>query len=114
MAGLRLIARVVSVEVEQVTLDMAEPVANGWGGGRLRWLDGANGGLASEVLASSGAVVTLAEPPAFVVAAGTRVSIEDGCDKLFATCRDRFANLANFRGEPHLPGVDLLTRYPGE
>ena len=20
---------------------------------------------------------------------------------------------ANFRGEPHLPGMDLLTRYPG-
>ena len=33
--------------------------------------------------------------------------------KLFATCRDRFANAQNFRGEPHLPGNDLLTRYPG-
>ncbi|MBS0285228.1 MAG: hypothetical protein JSS15_12490 [Proteobacteria bacterium] len=22
-------------------------------------------------------------------------------------------NAANFRGEPYLPGIDLLTRYPG-
>ena len=41
------------------------------------------------------------------------VSLTEGCDKRFATCRTRFANSANFRGEPHLPGNDLLTRYPG-
>jgi uncharacterized phage protein (TIGR02218 family) len=37
----------------------------------------------------------------------------EGCDKRLETCRDRFANTLNFRGEPHLPGNDLLTRYPG-
>lgn len=31
-----------------------------------------------------------------------------------ANRRERFANALNFRGEPHLPGVDLLTRYPAE
>ena len=25
----------------------------------------------------------------------------------------RFANAATCRGEPYLPGIDLLTRYPG-
>ena len=34
-------------------------------------------------------------------------------DGLLATCAGRFANAVNFRGEPHLPGMDLLTRYPG-
>ncbi len=33
--------------------------------------------------------------------------------KQLATCRTRFANAVNFRGEAHLPGNDLLTRYPG-
>nr|WP_232014937.1 phage BR0599 family protein [Sphingopyxis sp. EG6] len=33
--------------------------------------------------------------------------------KQLATCRERFANAINFRGEAHLPGNDLLTRYPG-
>ncbi|MBN8804942.1 MAG: phage BR0599 family protein, partial [Sphingopyxis terrae] len=30
-----------------------------------------------------------------------------------ATGRSRFSNAVNFRGEAHLPGNDLLTRYPG-
>ncbi len=41
------------------------------------------------------------------------VELIEGCDRQLATCRDRFANIANFRGEPHLPGNDLLTRYGG-
>lgn len=29
-----------------------------------------------------------------------------GCDRSFATCRDRFGNALNFRGFPHMPGND--------
>ena len=57
--------------------------------------------------------VTLRAPPRLVVEAGVLVELIEGCDKRFETCRDRFANALNFRGEPHLPGIDLLTRYPG-
>ena len=35
-----------------------------------------------------------------------------GCDRALATCRDRFANVANFRGFPHIPGNDFVLRYP--
>jgi uncharacterized phage protein (TIGR02218 family) len=114
MAGRIGLAHVSAAEGEVLTLDRSEPVANGWGGGVLRWLDGANGGLSASVLTSSGSVVTLSEPPPFAVEAGVRVEIREGCDKRFETCRTRFGNALNFRGEPHLPGVDLLTRYPGE
>ena len=55
----------------------------------------------------------LRDPPRFAPAVGDMVEIMEGCDKSFATCTARFANAANFRGEPHLPGMDLLTRYPG-
>ena len=55
----------------------------------------------------------LADPPTGPVAEGARVMLTQGCNKNFATCRDRFANAVNFRGEPYLPGNDLLTRYPG-
>ena len=41
------------------------------------------------------------------------VELIEGCDKSLATCAARFGNAANFRGEPYLPGMDLLTRYPG-
>lgn len=53
------------------------------------------------------------EVPSFAVASTVRVRLIEGCDKQLATCRDRFANPVNFRGEAHLPGNDLLTRYPG-
>ena len=57
--------------------------------------------------------VTLADPPAFAVAAGTLALLTEGCDRQMATCAGRFGNGVNFRGEPYLPGMDLLTRYPG-
>lgn len=114
LAGRTVVARTLSAAGASVTVDRAEPVANGWGWGRLRWLDGRNGGLVQPVLASAGSTLTLAAPPRFAVIPGTRVELVEGCDKSFDTCRTRFANAANFRGEPHLPGLDLLTRYPGE
>lgn len=114
MAGRTRFARVVAVDGAVVTLDAAEPVADGWGGGRLRWLGGPNTGLDARVLRSEGASVTLATMPAFAVTAGTLIEIAEGCDKTLATCAGRFGNAVNFRGEPYLPGIDLLTRYPGQ
>ncbi len=114
LAGRRTVARVTGVADDALTLSVGEPEPNGWGDGVLRWLDGPNAGLAGEIRASAGSVVELAEPPHFAPAVGERVKLIQGCDKRFATCRDRFGNAANFRGEPHLPGIDLLTRYPGE
>ena len=56
--------------------------------------------------------VTLRAPPRFD-GTGALVELTQGCDKLLATCAGRFGNAVNFRGEPWLPGIDLLTRYPG-
>lgn len=113
MAGRTRLTRVVAVPAEDV-VEVAEAGAGDeYGFGRLRWLGGANSGLVSEVLRSAGAVLTLTEPPIFPPAAGDLVEISEGCDRILATCAGRFANVLNFRGEPHLPGIDLLTRYPG-
>lgn len=112
MAGRRCWARVVAVEGRAVTLD--RDGADGiHAGGRLRWFEGANGGLEGWVAASAGDTVSLRAEPAFAVAAGALVELIEGCDKTIATCAGRFGNAANFRGEPYLPGMDLLTRYPG-
>ncbi|WP_298292051.1 DUF2163 domain-containing protein [uncultured Litoreibacter sp.] len=43
---------------------------------------------------------------------GDVVTLEAGCDKRKETCRLKFANLANFRGFPHIPGEDWLVGYP--
>jgi uncharacterized phage protein (TIGR02218 family) len=113
MAGRTRLTRIAAVPAEDV-VELAEAGAGGdYSFGRLRWLGGPNSGLSSEVLRSAGAVLTLAEPPAFPPAVGDLVQISEGCDRILATCAVRFANAANFRGEPHLPGIDLLTRYPG-
>lgn len=104
------VRRVVAVEGRMVTLDAAAP---GMAFGNLVWLEGANCGLASPVITVEAAVVHLAEAPAFAVAEPVRVRLTEGCDKQLSTCRDRFSNAVNFRGEAHLPGNDLLTRYPG-
>ena len=110
MAARRRFARVVAASGMAVTVDVSA-VDGAYVAGTLRWLDGANSGIDSRVVASSGAALTLREPPYFAVSPGTRVELIEGCDRRFSTCVNRFANAANFRGEPHLPGNDLLTRY---
>jgi uncharacterized phage protein (TIGR02218 family) len=77
--------------------------------GQLLVLDGVSAGLERRLLAEDEDWLLLDEPLALAV--GDRVLIREGCDKRFVTCRDRFANAVNFRGEPHVPGADLLTRY---
>ncbi|MBX9860397.1 MAG: DUF2163 domain-containing protein [Sphingomonas sp.] len=113
MAGRRRLARVVAVEGAALTLDASESVANVCGGGRLRWFGGANVGLEAVIAASEASTITLRSEPVFAPQVGDLVEISEGCDKSIATCAGRFANAANFRGEPFLPGIDLLTRYPG-
>jgi uncharacterized phage protein (TIGR02218 family) len=113
LGGRRRFARVIGVKDRVVTLDAVEPVAGAYAGGTLRWFGGLNGGLVQAVDVSAGAWVTLRGPPAFAVQPGALVEVVEGCDKSLATCAARFGNAANFRGEPHLPGIDLLTRYPG-
>jgi uncharacterized phage protein (TIGR02218 family) len=81
--------------------------------GRVRWLTGPLRGRWADVLTQDGAAITLADAPMLPIPAGTQIMVQQGCDKRAETCRTRFANIANFRGEPHLPGIDLLMRYPG-
>ena len=118
MAGRSVVARIVAVEDGQVVIvdqaGDADGVVDRHGGGRMRWLDGAGSGLSVGIVRSNGARIWLRDAPRFGIAAGNRVELTEGCDRSLATCAGRFGNAANFRGEPHLPGNDLLTRYPGE
>lgn len=114
LAGRTRIARIaVMVDAATYDVDATEPSGNAYGYGRLRWISGGNSGITSAVLRSEGARLHLREPPPFAATTGTMIELIEGCDRIFTTCRDRFGNGENFRGEPHLPGMDLLTRYPG-
>lgn len=109
LAGRRV--RVVVTGAEAVVMAVVGLAPGDFAGGRLRWLDGLNAGLAGRIVANDAMSLTLEDVPAFAVAAGDRCEVSEGCDKVFATCCARFANAANFRGEPHLPGNDVLVRY---
>lgn len=111
MAGRVRITSIANI-IDEETFDVGVASADGaYAYGRLRWITGSNSGLESPVLSSVGARLTLREPPPYAARVGDLVEISEGCDKAFATCAGRFANALNFRGEPHLPGIDLLTRY---
>ncbi len=50
-------------------------------------------------------------PPPFPVAASDAGTVLAGCRKTLAVCGSKFDNIANFRGFPHIPGSDAVTRY---
>ena len=111
LAGRTTVAHVLSCDAASLTLDVS--VDDRFVLGRLRYLNGGNCGLSTVVLSATGSVVQVRDLPRATVETGCRIELREGCDKRFETCVSRFDNAANFRGEPHLPGNDLLTRYPG-
>jgi uncharacterized phage protein (TIGR02218 family) len=86
--------------------------------GTLTWTSGANAGRITEVLAhgldGSIATLTLLEAPVRAVAEGDGFIARAGCDKRIATCSAKFANTANFRGFPNIPGQDAVLRYASQ
>lgn len=92
---------------------LQNPVSEAYLFGRLRYMNGVNCGLTTTITAVSEDTIRVRDVPRAKVESGCRVELREGCDKRLETCINRFANAVNFRGEPHLPGNDLLTRYPG-
>ena len=111
LEGRTIVAHVMASSDGTLTLDTA--VDDRFLLGRLVYLGSANGGIQTVVIGVSGTTIEVRDLPRAAIEAGCKVELRHGCDKRFATCSARFANAVNFRGEPHLPGNDLLTRYPG-
>ena len=96
------------------TADLAAFAAGWFTGGKLVWLTGANAGRAVEIkahrLADGEAELDLWQRAARPIAVGDTFRVTAGCDKRFSTCGGKFANAANFRGFPHMPGNDFVLR----
>lgn len=86
--------------------------------GRLTVTSGAGAGISglikNDLQENGSRVIELWQAIRAEINAGDSLVIEAGCDKRVSTCRDKFANLANFRGFPHIPGEDWLMAYPVE
>ena len=74
-------------------------------------ISGFRGIVKRDAVTGSGRMVELWEP-ADGVSVGDTVLLRAGCDKRFATCRNKFSNSLNFRGFPDIPGEDWLMSYP--
>lgn len=87
-------------------------------GGSVTFTSGANNGLSMEVKeyilqASGGGRMILAMSMPYSVSIGDQYTMTKGCDKTLATCKSRYNNIINFRGEPHVPGMDRVMETAG-
>jgi uncharacterized phage protein (TIGR02218 family) len=84
--------------------------------GRLEMVDGAASGLVGVVKIDRqdgvGRRIELWQSLGAAVAAGDTLRVLAGCGKTTSACREKFGNMLNFRGFPHIPGEDWLASYP--
>ncbi len=96
-----------------LTVNGVEPEADYYAYGTARIISGDNTGFESRIVSSAGDAITLEDRAPFAINTGTLIQLTAGCDKRFSSCAVKFNNRYNFRGEPFVPGVDALLRYPG-
>lgn len=77
--------------------------------GIIKFTSGSNNGFKMEVknYVLDGSITLVALMP-FDISEGDEFEITTGCDKNFQTCINKFNNAVNFRGEPHVPGMDKI------
>lgn len=81
--------------------------------GKLRWLTGDNEDYEFKIKAFTSGAFTLAQPTPYTIQIGDTFEAIAGDQKRFLEdCRDKFDNVLNFGGEPHVPGSDKLLADP--
>ncbi len=106
-------ARLSAVDLDGNVVEFAGgPAPEDLEDGSLRWIDGPYAGQWMEIMSSGPGGLVLDIRLDAELALGTRALLREGCDHTLETCQNRFRNAINFRGEPFLPGNDLIARYP--
>lgn len=105
-------ARLVSIDPDLQQLSLSAADLERFASGTVRFLDGPLAGVALAVVAADRAGLVVDAAIDGGLAQGMQAILREGCDHTLATCAARFDNAVNFRGEPFLPGNDLLSRYP--
>lgn len=93
--------RVVTVDGEPFEVDY-------FAYGQVEVLTGESTGVRMEARSSLDNTLSLLLPFPLPVAVGDRLKLVAGCDRELPTCKNRFGNVANFRGEPWIPDVAAL------
>lgn len=82
--------------------------------GELLWLTGQNASVDNNVVdnqfvtGGSEQSIILREAAPYPIQTGDEYQLVAGCDRRFSTCQSKFSNRSNFRGEPHIIGIDRL------
>lgn len=114
IASYIFLGSVTNLVNNQMFVDSSRTQAEGYfNAGKITFTSGANNGLAMEVKRFSQKTVTLVLPMPYDIAVGNSFSLIAGCDKSFGTCMAKFNNAVNFRGEPHVPGIDKMLETAG-
>lgn len=111
-------AIIVSAQNDFLTTTLDRDAPNGFfTGGTVRFEAGVNIGawfaIRSHRQDDGKAVIALWAPTGAPARAGDRLTLTAGCDKRPETCREKFDNIVNFRGFPHMPGNDRVIATPG-
>ena len=75
--------------------------------GQLTFTSGLNTGFFRRVKSWDGTTAQLNAPFPFAVAFGDLFTAYPGCDKVLATCTNKFANQLNFRGHDLIPQPEI-------
>lgn len=93
------------------TVTGAEGYASDWFAS-LAFSSGANKGAMAEIKRHrvAGGIVTIELwlAPSETLSPGDGLMLTQGCDKEFATCKNKFSNTVNFRGSPYMPGTCVV------
>ncbi len=82
--------------------------------GLVTFTSGLNDGLSMEIKGYFTGLVELQLPMPYPIAEGDSYTIQRGCNKRFVEdCIEIYSNPLNFRGEPHLPGIDQAIQVGG-
>jgi uncharacterized phage protein (TIGR02218 family) len=100
-------ARNITVtNLEGDRLFLSPSVDTSYAYGNLKFTSGELNGVEIYISAVLGnSEIRLLYPPAFAPLVGDTVEITKGCDKSTTACLN-YGNIANFQGEPRLPGID--------
>jgi uncharacterized phage protein (TIGR02218 family) len=115
LAGITVTGTLTAVTSYMVFTDSSRAeAASYFDYGKLTFTSGLNNGLFMEVKSSaSGGVLTMKIGFPYLPAVGDAYSLYPGCDKSSTDCKSTFSNFVNFRGFPHIIGIDAMLRPGG-
>ena len=105
---------VTAVNLDETFYTTLTDMDSAYAYGVITFTSGQNNGAQYEIKDSTQAngMLDLFLPAVFPISVGDTFTVSMGCDGNLSTCKKRFNNILNFRGEPYTPGNIYMANYP--